>query len=66
MWVIKMAKTRLGKRIVHFEGGVWTTTINGKTKTFKKYSQLKAAINIYESNKGVRKGKRILERLRQK
>ena len=55
---------KLGNRIVKFEKGIWSINIGGKLRKFKKYKDLLSAINLFNANKSIRKGKRILARYR--
>jgi len=59
-----MTKTRLGKRMVDFQKGIFTTTIGGKQYSTKSWEDLKRKIAVYESGASVRSGKRALAKIR--
>ena len=59
-----MSKTRLGNRIVNFEGGVYTTTIKGKSYSTRSWKDLQRKIAVFESGKTARAGKKTLARWR--
>lgn len=61
---VKMSKTRLGNRIVNFERGIYTTTINGKSYSTRSWDDLKRKIAVFESGKTARAGKRTLAKWR--
>jgi len=59
-----MTNTRLGKRMVNFERGIFTTTIGGKKYSTRSWEDMKRKIAVYESGASVRKGKRALAKIR--
>ena len=61
-----MTNTRLGKRNVNFQRGIFTTTIGGKKYNTRSWEDLKRKIAVYESRASVRKGKSVLAKIRGK
>jgi hypothetical protein len=51
--------------MVNFERGIFSTTIGGETYYTKSYNDLKRKIAVFESDKGVRKGKSVLAHWRE-
>ena len=55
---------KIGNRIINYDGKFYSTTVGGTKVKFNSFNDLKRRIIIFDSDKGIRKGKRILEKYR--